>query len=803
MILPLSAADFCFPSPINPAEKAPTELSQYIMIMWENNIYTGMQGTYYNHDASTSGISNNARIGKKPFKEFEDFPITWPITNPLKLEAGDIGMLWAVEKLRTPMTFSMVSGMYVPIENPPNIPDLDNDGIADSWAFRESQWGYWEPTAIDSTAGYNPLVRVPVSWGVEQQIKDSEQIIQPNCYTQTTNKALNRSHEIANNTFDYLTPDSPLPGGDRQHAEKGFGLWNNEGYDNSSIDTMPWGEIINEAAYLGQIKGETGHRMGWKIKAGEYLSENAWSRVLDLSEEWLLKSTELEKKRLYGFSAPRSEVNSNLYKVLWDKEYLYDASIHEGYEEHRNGSNFLWPYTMGNGSPNSWIAQSLGKRRMIDDIPSGCGLWQIPLNPVIVPEEIREAVWTHHEFILKESGTNSENPNIEKSQWMQRGLLPPNDLIMYEKWGMTKEHWIKTMQHTLELRLKGNKAPFHFRANSHMYTPTYDFQPRALNGTRRLPISTAVLQKWNNWRGRINAMEEWISWSKGKGCEFVTGTQLINEVIKLSKQAPTPYFPVDIKPTFYLYVNDSISNKTKASAVGFKGDANIDISIAAPENEQYPFAAYRANLQVEKLTHLSLDYQISNGGALCIRFIFDGEPNREVILNNSNSDSIIQSGMIPFSAFDYHQYEYHNNITYDKADFSNLIALEIQPLAPVFKTDGSNELRTEPFDMSFKIENIKLYAKPITPVLSNKHSEQDLTLTAISSKRATIQVPQTGHYTVEIRNMRGQTIQAILNNQLSAGTHSFTLRKLSKGIYLISIRDNTGNKQVHKRISIL
>lgn len=777
------AADYCFPSPINPAGKAPGELTQYISIIWDDNAYSGLDGTTYEADSGTIEWKDGNCVGGQAGLATHGFPSWVPNKNVLNIEEGDMGMAWAIQ-LGVPMTFNMITGLYVPTSNPANSPDIDGDGVADGWANRESPLGFWKPNSADQSAGM-VHTRIAVSWGREMEITDGGQKIQPNCATIVTNQALQLKHEIGNHTIDHMESNSPLPNND-----KGFGRWGGEGFDTSEKDTMPWGEVINEAQEFGQLPGQSAQFMGWKVYAGRYVSKDAWGGAIELAEEWLLAQTNVKKGSLYGFRAPRLEVSSGLYLALAEQGYQYDCGLEEGYEDHRDGKNFLWPYTMDNGAQNTWTQYNVGERRTLFEMPDEGGLWQIPVNTLIVPEDIRESVWANHEKVQLGEGYSQGYIDEAKPFWMETGKVTGFDFNTYILWGMTGPNWTKTMKNTVDLRLAGNKAPLHYGAHTDYYTPIYDFQT-LLTDFNKGNFGLCVVNNWNTWETRKSTLEEFISWSQGKGCKFVTGHELIEEVKKLASEAPAKGEEVSINPTFTLYKNENLSNKTTANKETFKGGTNIEISVAAPEGSEYPFAAYRTNLTAEEITHISLDYQVTKG-ALAVRLILDGEPNREVLLNNVNSEDMVNAGLIPISAFDYNKYEDPANVTYDPINFNNLIAIEIQPLAPVNKMDGSYSARTEPFDMTFKIDNFKVYGKKIgISVLNNSVvAAGKLGIQSVTQKTLNLNIPTAGTYAVEIVGANGRVLRSFDKKNLAVGTQSFKLDNLSQGLYVMNVTSN-------------
>lgn len=793
--------DFCFPSHQNPAWQSSEDIDQYITIIWNDNFYSGLDGTPYFSDTGKIIWQENNCIGGKEGLKTHGFPSWWPSKNIFNIEEGNIGMAWAMQ-LGVPMTFNMISGLYVPQSNPINSPDVDGDGVSDGWANRESPLGYWKENKADQIAngGIN-YIRVPISWGSEQEIVDGGEKIQPPCNIIATNLAISQGHEIGNHTIDHMAPDSPLPGGSSPFSSRGFGLWGNEGYDSTLIDSLPWGEVINEANHFNQDTALTINKMGWTMKAGAFISSTTWIGVIDLAEKWFFQKTSLKKEMLYGFCAPRSEVNSALYYALANKSYEYDCSLEEGNEAHRNGSNFLWPYTLDNGSINSWTQFDLGERRSINDLPSNSGLWEIPITKLVVPEDIRESVWRNHKEIRAALGSDADEIEEEKREWILNGMINAIDFNAFILWGMTTENWLKTMKNSIELRQNGNKAPFHYSCHSDYYTPNYDYR-ELLSPKKRNSWGLPVIKKWNTWNKRISTMEEWISWAKERECKFVTGHQLITTIKKLSQKAPTPGEPLEYNPTFTLQINEKLPIKTIANKNSFTKSADIHISIAPPHENNDPIAAYVTQLPPEEISYISLAYKVNNG-SLVLRLNLEGEASREVLLNNVNNKHLVPSGLIPITAFDYNQYELTSNIIYDKPiDFNKLRSLEIQPIAPRYKSDGTHDLRSESFDISFEIQDLIIFGKGTTPSLSTlEKTKKSVEISSISNRSLQLRVNKKNTFSFRLFTLNGRLIQEISHKTLSKGIHNIPIKSISKGLYILKISDPQNRELIsHKCI---
>ncbi|MCP4297651.1 MAG: hypothetical protein GY786_18795, partial [Proteobacteria bacterium] len=173
-------------------------------------------------------------------------------------------------------------------------------------------------------------------------------------------------------------------------------FWPNEG---EGFDNDP-----NEGENPAKPSWET---LGWLKNAGRVISEDGWSDAHAMSEEVIEEHLGITPGNgIDVFRAPRLEINSGCLFSLSKRGYKYDCSLEEGYESHRDGTNFIWPYTMDNGSINAWTQKSWGAPKEYNTTPAG--LWQFPVNVMVVPEEIRDDVVTYRKKIA-----NAENSSTD------------------------------------------------------------------------------------------------------------------------------------------------------------------------------------------------------------------------------------------------------------------------------------------------------------------------------------------------------------------------------------------------------
>ncbi|WP_226660749.1 hypothetical protein [Microbulbifer aggregans] len=166
-----------------------------------------------------------------------------------------------------------------------------------------------------------------------------------------------------------------------------------------------------------------------------------------------------------GFRAPYLRYNANLYDVLLNGGFKYDASIAEGYHWEHNGTNFYWPYTLDNGSPGADLLASWGTKPKIGQYP---GLWEVPTYAMVVPADEQMAAFGL-DYSLR-------NKMAETVAWFDvaSGKVESSDYNLFYQFGLNKAEVLAILKNTLDLRLAGNRAPLTFLAHSDYYADIFD-----------------------------------------------------------------------------------------------------------------------------------------------------------------------------------------------------------------------------------------------------------------------------------------------------------------------------------------
>jgi peptidoglycan/xylan/chitin deacetylase (PgdA/CDA1 family) len=211
-------------------------------------------------------------------------------------------------------------------------------------------------------------------------------------------------------------------------------------------------------------------------------------------------------KGLVGFRTPFLEYNAQTFVALAAGGRLYDSSIEEGAQPGQDGTNFLWTYTLDDGSPGNAASSSAGETRRVGRHP---GLWEIPVHVFLVPDDVectRQGV---------PPGLRARIGTALKAAYGSGSGEPANkitglDWNVFEAAGCTGPEFLAILKHTLDRRLAGNRAPFMVGGHTDLY-----------------PASKPERRK---------ALEEFVAYALTKPeVRFVTGPQLIEWL-----RAPVP-----------------------------------------------------------------------------------------------------------------------------------------------------------------------------------------------------------------------------------------------------------------------
>jgi len=201
------------------------------------------------------------------------------------------------------------------------------------------------------------------------------------------------------------------------------------------------------------------------------------------------KGVGVDAGTVVGFRTPFLEYNDATLAAAKNQGFWYDCSIEDGFQEEQDGTNYLWPYTLDNGSPGHEVLVEWGLQQPIQ---AHLGLWEMPAHPVIVPPDDQCATYG------VKPGLRARMQGVQDWFDPKSGKITGLDYNLFVMFQMTKAEFLATMKYTLDLRLKGNRAPFMFGAHSDVYSDQYE------------DAMTATV------RERQEAMEEFLDYALSK-----------------------------------------------------------------------------------------------------------------------------------------------------------------------------------------------------------------------------------------------------------------------------------------------
>jgi len=259
------------------------------------------------------------------------------------------------------------------------------------------------------------------------------------------------------------------------------------------------------------------HPDGRQFSVDEWLAEI--NKCVDLMVQ---PYTEGSNSDDTGIGIPRSEIksfrtpflayNANMLKAVQKTGFVYDCSMEEGVQYDQDGRNFLFPYTLDEGSPGN--KHTSGNEPHIEKMGNHPGLWELPIHLVIVPPDnlcekygikkgLRKKCKLQRDYFSEDDGKISG--------------LDYNCLVEFQ---MTGAEFLATLKHTLDLRLEGNRAPFALGAHSGIYAQLYDSDP-----VIKIPESE-----------RRKAIEDFLDYARSKPEVYIVSPIKIIEWMKNPKE---------------------------------------------------------------------------------------------------------------------------------------------------------------------------------------------------------------------------------------------------------------------------
>jgi len=253
-----------------------------------------------------------------------------------------------------------------------------------------------------------------------------------------------------------------------------------------------------------------GHEIGNHTHShshGQPFTTQQWEDEIASCQDWLTKPFDPNETSwdeatgagipladIKGFRTPFLEYNDALFSVLQGHGFWYDCSIQDGWHWDSDGTNYVWPYTLDEGSAGNELLVEWGTQP--ESLSPRPGLWEMPVHPVIVPPD--DACPSYG----CEAGLRAKLKAIHSWFGEEDGKITGFDYNLWadDAFQMNKAEVVATLKYTLDKRLEGNRAPMLLGAHTDYYSPSY---PEA-----NAPSST--------YQERREAIEEFLEYAISK-----------------------------------------------------------------------------------------------------------------------------------------------------------------------------------------------------------------------------------------------------------------------------------------------
>jgi peptidoglycan/xylan/chitin deacetylase (PgdA/CDA1 family) len=212
------------------------------------------------------------------------------------------------------------------------------------------------------------------------------------------------------------------------------------------------------------------------------------------------------RDQITGFRAPYLEHNPAALAAAEAEGFSYDSSIEEGFQDHEDGTKFLWPYRLAEGSPGDRFAAREHDRGEVGSHPA---LWEIPVYAWVAPPDDRCAAYGVRPGLRQRLAGRTEEDFDPAS-----GKITGFDWNLWVALAMDRAEFVATVKHTLDLRLAGNRCPLVFGLHSDIYSTGYRQLRNSEVHDRQSALAETVEYALAQAPVRMVAAKDLLSWLK-------------------------------------------------------------------------------------------------------------------------------------------------------------------------------------------------------------------------------------------------------------------------------------------------